>query len=315
MTGRQNRIALWILKLAFFAGSLAYIVVKIVKSSGNQEFFNYVSQMDGSSAAFLILALLLVPVNWGTEALKWKRLISKLEVISLKKSWKAIWAGLTINNMIPNRVAEVLVRVLFLKRTNRISGIFSSLIGSYCQFFTTAFIGSVGLVWWYRHMPAFHIIILVLSLLGLNFFMLFGLYKMASFSGTMSRIKLMKRLEKYYDVLGTYTHREVYNVLLLSAARYMVYAIQYYLLFRAFGVQISMWHAIMVAALIFLTQAIVPTVTLTEIGIRGAAVLFFAGGLSPNTAGLLLAAYSLWLINVIIPSTIGSFFLIQIRKK
>jgi uncharacterized membrane protein YbhN (UPF0104 family) len=315
MTSKQKRIALWVVKIVIFAASLLYVILKVARSSRTSGLSDGLSKLDSGSMVQILIVILMVFINWGLEAFKWKMLISKLEPISLIRSWKAIWAGLTVNYMIPNRVAEFLVRILFLKRENRIKAIFSTLIGGYYQFFVTFLVGSVALVWWFRYMPVFHLSILIISLLGLNYLAIFGIFRMHIFTGTMSRIKIIKRLEEYYSVLDIYKRKEVFRMLAISLVRYFVYVIQYYLLFRAFGVEMTLWQGIMIASLIFLTQALVPSITLTELGIRGAVVLYFAGAFSHNVAGMLCAAYVLWIVNIILPSFFGSVFILSVRKK
>ena len=53
---------------------------------------------------WLIFIVVLVPVNWGIEAYKWKQLIQNFTDLSFWKTYKAILAGITVSLFTPNRV-------------------------------------------------------------------------------------------------------------------------------------------------------------------------------------------------------------------
>lgn len=66
-------------------------------------------------------------------------------------------------------------------------------------------------------------------------------------------------------------------------------------------------------ALLFLILAIIPTLTLAELGIRGKVSLFLFGIYSANTMGILAAAGGIWLLNLIIPACLGSLILLRLQ--
>lgn len=55
-------------------------------------------------------------------------------------------------------------------------------------------------------------------------------------------------------------------------------------------------------------MAVIPTLALTEIGVRGSVALFFLGLVSTNSIGIVTATFTLWIINLALPALIGSFF-------
>ena len=52
---------------------------------------------------FLFGAVLLIPVNWGLEALKWKTAIKSTYPISFINAFKAVLSGISISVTMPNR--------------------------------------------------------------------------------------------------------------------------------------------------------------------------------------------------------------------
>ena len=61
-------------------------------------------------------------------------------------------------------------------------------------------------------------------------------------------------------------------------------------------------------ALTFFTMAVIPTVALTELGVRGSVALYFLSQVSENTSGIVTATFVLWIINLALPAIIGSIF-------
>ena len=52
------------------------------------------------------------------------------------------------------------------------------------------------------------------------------------------------------------------------------------------------------SALTFLSMSIIPTIALTEIGVRGSVAIYFFGFLSENVVGIMTASFTLWIINL-----------------
>ena len=63
----------------------------------------------------------------------------------------------------------------------------------------------------------------------------------------------------------------------------------------------------------FLALAIVPTIALAELGIRGKLSIYLFGLFSTNTLGIILTASTIWLINLIVPALAGSLFMVGIK--
>jgi hypothetical protein len=63
----------------------------------------------------------------------------------------------------------------------------------------------------------------------------------------------------------------------------------------------------------FFVLAAVPTVALTELGVRGSISIFFIGLVSTNILGILVSSFALWIINLVIPALIGSLFVLELN--
>lgn len=65
--------------------------------------------------------------------------------------------------------------------------------------------------------------------------------------------------------------------------------------------------------LIFFVQSVIPSMALLELGIRGAAAVHFLSPYTSNHLGILSGAYSLWIVNLVIPAAIGAIILLVSR--
>src|SRR5690606_21237641 len=96
-------------------------------------YFRLKDDIDGHLASFsvlttenyilLLIALLLMPVNWGIEAFKWQFVIRKFENVPFIKALKHVFAGITIGLTAPNRIGEIPARVYLLDNKTHLTGL------------------------------------------------------------------------------------------------------------------------------------------------------------------------------------------------
>jgi hypothetical protein len=125
----------------------AYIFAwnKLQQSTDWTSISSYIKDLSPSSYSIIILIFALMFVNWSLEAIKWKYLIRKTEQISLLKSLAAVWSGVTVGTITPNRIGEFAGRIMFLKPENRKLATTQTLYGDLAQFITTIIFGIIGI--------------------------------------------------------------------------------------------------------------------------------------------------------------------------
>ncbi len=278
----------------------------------------------------LILVGLLMLVNWSLETVKWRYLVGKIETVVFFNAFQAVMAGIAVSSFIPNRVGEYFGRVYILKTASRIEGILITLVGSMSQLLVTILAGTAALLAFipaYLHSAGFGhgylyygLVVIVVSL----DFLLLALFFRVSFLAVLRDRLLanrLRRLRKFFRVFGFFHARELSIVLLLSLARYVVFSAQFYLLLRLFGVSISYPAAMMLIALVYFIMTIIPTIALTELGIRGAVSLYVFGyyfhqfppGAETGNMGVFAASTLLWFINLGLPALAGTLFVFRLE--
>ncbi|WP_165917134.1 lysylphosphatidylglycerol synthase domain-containing protein [Flaviaesturariibacter aridisoli] len=273
----------------------------------------------GFGAGYLLLLLLLMFCNWGLEAIKWRILVAPVQRISFVQSFKAVLSGVSFSISTPNRIGEYLGRMLYLPEGRRLKIIALTLVGSLAQLLVTLWAGCFaffalrdrlidgGLLHPLAYQFGVFGLLFICSILTLFYFNVGGLEKwLESALRKASWLPLVTALQEFgMQRLGL--------LLLLSVIRYAVFVIQYLLAFRLFSVTVSLLPAVGVMSLVFLALAVIPSVVLLEVGIRGEVSLKLIGLFSANSLGILLTSVTIWLINLVIPALAGSILILGIK--
>jgi len=266
----------------------------------------------------LILVLILMPVNWFLEAVKWRFMIRKMERIPLALSFEAVLSGLTVSFFTPNRIAEFAGRVFLLRSADRVRATIVTIWETYSQLIVTLIAGFLsGIIYCIRYEPASSkFLILVIAGGGICSVLLLVFYfNIAVLGKIASRLRLPLKWINYFGVTGGYRKRELAYVLFLALLRYLVFTLQFYLLLILFGLQLPYLEVQPVLGLTYLAMAIIPTIAWTELGVRGAVAIYFFKTITPDFFSVISASFALWFINLALPALIGSVFILRFRFK
>jgi len=278
----------------------------------------------------IVLLLVLVPVNWLIESVKWKLLIKKLETISLSNAYKAVLTGISVSIFLPNRIGDYLGRVFILKKADRLQATLSTILGGLSQLLTTLLFGllalAIALSRFFDFSDSFSLwsyIGIVFAILIVVSAMLFIYLNFSTFSTIIKTIsgKEYPRIQKYSQVFSWYHAKELFHVLLLSMLRYLLFSFQFYLLLILFSVPISYLTAMILISIIYLMMTVIPTIAMTELGVRGSVSLYvFSYYFAPDglwseamKQAVVAASSLLWLINLALPALVGAFFVFKLR--
>lgn len=286
-------------------------------------------QFSAASNYYLpLLVLLLMVLNWSVEALKWKFLIRKSENISFLTSLKAVSTGITVSTFTPNRIGEFLGRVFILEKTNAWKASFITILGSFSQLLVTIVLGSLGFVVFYHSFiqplepnSYFEIIIVFFILLAdiLLLLLFFNIQVIPVIFGKLFT-KRWKKIAVYLNAISFYNRKELFVVLSYSFIRYLIFSLQYYFLFRFLGLELSPIEVFLIISSMFLLVSVIPSVFLSEIGVRGSVAiylfgLFYGAATLPDTVNVAVfsAASLIWIVNLAVPALIGGIFVFQLK--
>ena len=306
-------LAFWFIYRRLFVNENINTTVLSFKNNFNQIYFI-------KSLAFVVFLMI---VNWSLETFKWKYLIRKIENVSFVKSFVAVFSGITVSTFTPNRVGEYAGRVFILEKANRWEAVLITILGSLSQLLITTIAGAVSFVFFaYRYFglkddSKYYLYGLVMIVLILIVALLLLFFNVSFLTGFINRMPgKLKKARLYGRIFSMYSKPELLNVLLLSFIRFMVFISQFYLLLKLFGVNIPYSESLCLISLIYLVMAAIPTITLTELGVRGSVTLYFIGLYFTNhnnDIAILSATTMVWIINLVIPALIGAVFVFRLK--
>lgn len=305
-------LALWfIYRQVFVDNSFQIFISNITENLKNRVFI-----------WFTATVLILMPVNWGIESVKWRSLIAYIEKISVKDAFKSVLTGITMSLFTPSRVGEFFGRAFTLKNSDPFKGALLTITGSISQLLATLLTGFMALSFYIPRYIAFKELWHYWLYAGLVMMMTFAALVMIS--GYIKAPLINRQVEKlikpswkrvryYLDTIDHIKRKTLVQVLLLSMLRYLVFSFQFYLLLRAMGVSIPYPDALLLIAMTYFVMAAIPTVAIADLGIRGSVSIYFLGSYFGEgyqfAAEILLASTLIWLINLAFPALLGMLFI------
>jgi MFS family permease len=312
--------------LNYFFGPLlfAWLCISIYQQVRNQSqveatWLHLKESLFTGKGGYLALAVVLMLVNWGLETIKWQLAIAPIYQLRFWQAFKAVLSGVSFSVTTPNRTGEYIGRMLYMPEGKRLKVIAVTLISSCSQLLVTLLLGTISLIYLkselIRAWPSlafWHSYIAIGFISGL-FILTLLYYKLPQLEQKAER--LLKHSSYLYliEAIRDYSMQRLAALLLLSLTRFCVFVIQYILLFYLFEVYVPALTLFWIMSLVFLALAIIPSITLVEIGVRGEVSLLLVGLYTTNSLGVLLTSVSIWLINLIIPAVAGSILILGVR--
>lgn len=310
-----------------------FIYIKLFDSNIFKEGITIISQQINLSEVILyllIIVLVLMPLNLTLESLKWRYLMRRNEKLSLRKAITGVLAGITTSLITPNRVGDFIGKAFLLKKADRGSAILISLIGSISQLLVTFLVGSLSISVLaisfpeeFNNFSHMHVYVVVFLTIALNIFLLLLYFKVPFVSGNFKRFipSRWSTIHKYRETISKFTANELLEVLMLSFLRFIVFNFQLFILFRLFKIDLTIFESYIISSCIFFILGFIPSNALVELGIRGSVTiiifgLFYKGDFYYSDYYKFASAIAinlLWMINILIPSLLGSFFVMRLR--
>jgi hypothetical protein len=266
--------------------------------------------------AVMTAVILLMFVNWVTEACKWKYITRELHTMSTWQAIEAVFCGLTWAVFTPNRIGEYGGRVMFLPNRKRIHGVFAMAVGSFGQNVITNTLGLIALIWFtftYLHINI--VISLALSLAAVSFIimLLIFYFNIGWLVTLLNRIKFLRKYHRFFDIMDRYHTHELLNIMLFCVIRFSVFSFQYYLVIHLLMPGMPVFQMMMMVFILFFVQSALPSLDLFDIVVRNYTATTFFVYITDQNLAVMAAVSSIWFINLIVPAILGSVFVLKLR--
>jgi hypothetical protein len=300
---------------------LMFSIYRQIKAQENLEmsWLHIKASFQSAKLINLVLVVFLMIVNWGIEAKKWQHSVASIHRLPFIQAFKAILSGVSFSVTMPNRIGEYFGRIAYMPEGNRLKTISATLVGSIGQLYVTVICGTIGFIFLRNELIEHHIVSDIFYRFALTIFLLAILFLTVIYFRISFIEKLFERWIKnksylyLIESLRSFNVQLLFRLLLLSFLRYLVFLIQYYLLFSLFDVELPVVIIWSVVSVLFLILAVVPSIALIEIGLRGEVSLQLMGMFTANTLGVSLASVSIWFINLVLPAIVGSILFLGIK--
>ena len=317
MVVKYKTLLNWSVKLGIVILATIFIWKRL---SNNKDLGSFPQILHNLNTAHFVWAItglvLLMLLNWVSEAYKWQMQLKDIDAISIWASIQAIFCGITVGIITPNRVGEYGTRVFFLRPRVRVYGLIAIGVGGLAQFLLINIIAAVAVttfLYQYKHVTAnlilaiafgFFVYCSVLSLLYFNMEVIKRLFL---------KVKFLTRYQHFLEVLSTYKPVFLIKLLVIGLFRTGILVVQYYIAVHLFVPAIAFTQVVLMAALIISVQTVLPTIEILDIGVRGATSVYFFGFIIHQAVPILAAISLIWLINLILPAIIGLFFVYKLK--
>lgn len=317
MTKSQKKILSFIIKLSVVTLAGVFIFIKLSDNQNIKNFNEIIHHLEKWKVWVVMLAIfLLMFLNWFLESLKWRFLISKVEKISSYKAVESVFCGLTWAIFTPNRIGEYGGRIFFLSPRKRIQGVVAMLVGNVSQMLVTNVFGSLALLWFIFYFLKVNNILFVgisfLTVVFCFFFILFY-FNIKWLDRLLSGIRFLNRFKKFFEVFNRYNKSELSKILIFSISRYLVFTTQYLFIIHLLVPEIPFYDSALMVFTLFFIQSAIPSLDIFDVGVRSITATYLFSFITHQEIAIITSAALIWLVNLIIPAILGSFFVFKLN--
>lgn len=289
---------------------IAYVIIKLNAEQKQLDgILSLLLPFSSLKITLLMIILILVPVNWLFEAAKWKLLINDIQEVSLWKAFKGVLSGVSASMLAPQFIGDFVGRMGQIDASNRSQSFGPLMMGKLAQFAVMLGAGTFG-VFTLAHAlenPPYLVIFGLVTAISFILSVCFTLFPQG-FAGIM-RWRVLKRFRTYFEVITDFRPTQMLLLLFYSSARYVTFAFQFYLALKVF--EIPLPDATIVAGVcwVLLAKTIVPTLNFfSDLGVREFSAILFFDAFAIDPWPVLMASLAIWIINILFPAAVGSFF-------
>ena len=304
---------LTVLKCLIMLAAYGYLGYVLFTFKKYDELFFSIKQATFLQISWLLVVIVLLPLNLFLESEKWRLIVSKTEKINLSNAFKAVLAGFASGFFTPNRTGEFLGRIIFLQKTHRKVGVVYSVMNSLTQNLILVVCGLPAAVIYFivvnKHISPdmemyFFAVTSIFIALVIFYFAL----------PVLAKTKIWRRFLSFSSDIRQYSRKDLVQILSFSLMRYAVFSIQFYAMLYFFGVELEGWQALIAIPANYLFVTFTPSLAFSEAAVRSSYAVILIGAFSDQLAGIAFAGFALWFINFGLPMLTGSLILAKTKR-
>lgn len=291
------------LKLILFLGVIYVFWIQVTKAGITS------LNLEVKSVWALILTILLVPLNWWLEYLKWKVTLDAAEVSTpalIKR--QSFLAGIVTGMLTPNMMGNFLGRMYYFQRRDRVSITILTLFTNYAQFVASMVFGFIAFILLHES---------PLGIISSNWILTIGFSLIAVifsffYFDRFFKVLFPSKMRLYFRFRGLRErNRFRFGILLLSLLRHVVFTLQFGSMLVAFGANIG-WQEVHWIWQYYFWVTLTPSLFLGKFLIRDSLALWVLRAIITQQEIILLSSLMIWCLNLLLPTFVA---LILVRHK
>lgn len=306
LSDKAKQFLTLLIKISVVCGAF-YFIYNRLSSSPNLDtelLLNVVTTNENMVA--LSLLVLLTFLNRFVEILKWKNLASLISPVSTYQAAKQVLSALTLGIFTPNGIGEYAGKALYFDKNQTGRVIFLNLVCNGIQVIYALTFGILGITILNQFVTLIPSLYLLLTY-TLILFTGILLFRIKNFSIKGYSLQTLFRL---LNEIPKKTHRK--NIF-LALIRYLSFTHQYVILYYLFGVELPYFELLCAISTIYLLASSLPNFQFLEFAVKGSIALYIFSVLGVNQWVIILVATLIWFLNIVIPVSIGSIFVLTYK--
>ncbi len=305
---KSKQLFLLLLKVALLSAICFFIYYKLTKNN-ELSWANFSSQLQHIQFEDFSFLLILSVLNWSLEALKWKKLVHKIESITFKQSAFQLLSSHAIAILTPNRIGEYGAKPIFFNNKYWKTIVLYNFFGNMSQLLATIFFGLIG-IFFLMNNSTFHFNFISIQNLIITFLLVFVsfllLWKSSCFQNNFSQLK---------QAFFQFSLKDKSKILGLSIARYLVFSHQFYFLLLLLNVEISYIEAMSCIFSMYFLASVFPSVFILDAVFKGGIAVWLFSFYAVEALPVLVVSLTMWLFNFAFPAITGSLLLFKFQPR
>lgn len=250
---------------------------------------------------YLLVVLILVPLNWILEWWKWTATVNVLEIRTtsiIKKH--AFFAGIVTGMLTPNMLGNFIGRIYYFERKNRVSLTILTLMTNYGQFIASIVFGVIGILILGKIPFDLDISKLTVILCGS------GIGVVLLYFNFERIFKLFNVKPRIYSLIQNLKKRKQYRwkILLYSLLRHTIFTIQFLFMLYVFGEDLSIENVLWIWQ-VYLWVTLAPSLFLGKLAIRESISIWVLSLAGMGEITVLISSFLIWTFNLLLPTIVG----------
>lgn len=299
---KAKQFSLFTVKLLVVIGAFYFIYQQIAnKPALNWENSKRFIFEKTNSLEFVVIVLFSI-ANRFLEILKWQNLVSSFQKITLLQSTEQVLSALTLGVFTPYGVGEYLGKTLYYTKDKAKKIVLLNLICNGIQMVMIGLFGWIGCIalgFYKWSWVLLCVVVLVLIILLL-------------IKKSKKKLGAIGAFISSFSFISSTIHRKniAYGFL-----RFIALTHQFYFLLITFDVFVPYFTLIATISIVYLLANSLPSFQLFDFAVKGSVAVYFFGQLGINEWLVVFISSLMWLLNVVAPVIIGSYFVIKYKTK